>query len=88
MRTSECTSRHFVRSAVACVLLAAAAATPASAGDDSPHADTAAERRACTPDVLRLCRTLIPDRRAITDCLLTNSSRLSPDCRAVMASRR
>jgi hypothetical protein len=44
-----------------------------------------AQKRACTPDVYRLCAGEIPNVRKITGCLRANLSRLSPDCRAVFA---
>jgi hypothetical protein len=46
---------------------------------------TAAQKRACTPDVYRLCAGEIPNVRKITSCLRANMSRLSPDCRSVFA---
>jgi hypothetical protein len=46
---------------------------------------TAAQKRACRPDVFRLCAAEIPNVNAITRCLRANESRLSPDCRAVFA---
>lgn len=59
----------------------------ASAVDDASHRETMQEREACTPDVLRLCRSLVPDRHAITNCLIANTERLSPACHEVMARR-
>lgn len=52
---------------------------------DSARAEegTAAERAACTPEVLRLCNEFIPDPTAITECLKRNKPRLEPECRAV-----
>lgn len=44
---------------------------------------TLAQRRACEPDVFRLCNEFIPDHAAITNCLGRNKARLNPDCRAV-----
>jgi hypothetical protein len=43
---------------------------------------TPAQRRACTPDVYRLCRE-IPNVRAITACLRRQKASLSTPCRAV-----
>ncbi|MGE7155280.1 hypothetical protein ACQKJ1_16220 [Methylorubrum rhodesianum] len=60
----------------------------ASAGEATQRHETLQERQACTPDVLRLCRSLVPDRQAITDCLAANSERLSPACHEVMAQRQ
>ncbi len=44
---------------------------------------TADQRRACTPDVYRLCAGEIPNVRAITACLRRNRSSLSEACRSV-----
>lgn len=75
---------------VAALLAAGAALMPAaaSAGEAAQHHETMQERQACTPDVLRLCRSLVPDRQAITNCLAANSERLSPACHEVMAQRQ
>jgi hypothetical protein len=56
------------------------AATAADAQDGTP-----AQRRACEPDVFRLCRDFIPDHTAITDCLERSRAKLSPACRAVFS---
>jgi hypothetical protein len=47
---------------------------------------TAAQKKACRPDVYRLCAAEIPNVKSIVRCLKGNMSRLSPDCRAVMES--
>lgn len=44
---------------------------------------TAEQRRACTPDVYRLCAGEIPNARAITTCLRRQKASLSPACAAV-----
>jgi hypothetical protein len=44
---------------------------------------TPAQRRACTPDVYRLCAGEIPSVARITACLRRNKARLSDACRAV-----
>ena len=41
------------------------------------------QRRACTPDVYRLCAGEIPNVRAITACLRRQKGSLSEACRAV-----
>lgn len=43
---------------------------------------TPEQRRACTPDVYRLCAGEIPNVRAITACLRRNKGSLSDACRA------
>ena len=44
---------------------------------------TPEQRRACTPDVYRLCAGEIPNVRAITACLRRQKANLSDACRAV-----
>ena len=45
-------------------------------------AGTPEQRRACTPDVYRLCPGEIPNVRAITACLRRQKANLSEACRA------
>jgi hypothetical protein len=45
---------------------------------------TPEQRRACTPDVYRLCAGEIPNVRAITACLQRQKGNLSEACRAAM----
>jgi hypothetical protein len=51
----------------------------------SVHAQqgTPEQRKACTPDVYRLCAGEIPNVRAITACLRRQKASLSPACAAV-----
>ena len=44
---------------------------------------TPQQKKACTPDVYRLCPGEIPDVRAITACLRRQKASLSDACRAV-----
>lgn len=44
---------------------------------------TPEQRRACTPDVYRLCAGEIPSVPKITACLRRNKANLSEACRAV-----
>ncbi|MCK1424751.1 hypothetical protein IVB14_12635 [Bradyrhizobium sp. 180] len=44
---------------------------------------TPEQRRACTPDVYRLCAGEIPNVRAITACLRRHRASLSEACRGV-----
>ncbi|MCK9907694.1 hypothetical protein MXD81_01025 [Microbacteriaceae bacterium K1510] len=48
---------------------------------------TETQKRACEPEVFRLCSYYIPNRDAITTCLHNNISKLNADCRAVMEGR-
>ena len=45
---------------------------------------TSAEREACTPDVLRLCSSFMPDADAITACLKQRKADLSGACRGAI----
>ena len=44
---------------------------------------TPEQKRACTPDVYRLCAGEIPNVQAIVSCLRRQKSNLSEACRAV-----
>ena len=44
---------------------------------------TPEQRKACTPDVYRLCAGEIPNARAITACLRRQKASLSEACKAV-----
>ena len=59
-------------------LLALIASGSAGAQQGTPE-----QRRACTPDVYRLCAGEIPNARAITACLRRQKASLSPACAAV-----
>lgn len=52
-------------------------------GSVAAQQGTPEQRRACTPDVYRLCAGEIPDARAITACLRRQKSSLRPACAAV-----
>jgi hypothetical protein len=54
-----------------------------AAGSASAELATPEQRRACTPDVYRLCAGEIPNVRAITACLRRQKASLSNACRAV-----
>lgn len=60
------------------LFLSVIAASPAFA----QYQGTPDQRRACTPDVYRLCAGEIPNVRAITACLRRNKPSLSDACRA------
>jgi hypothetical protein len=51
------------------------------------YSGTPAQRKACRPDVFRLCGPFIPREGPITRCLERNIERLSEACRAVMDGR-
>jgi hypothetical protein len=54
------------------------------AGSAFAQQGTPEQRRACTPDVYRLCAGEIPNVRAITACLQRQKGNLSAACRAAM----
>ena len=56
----------------------------ASAGTALAAQGTPEQRRACSPDVYRLCAGEIPNVPAITACMIRNKANLSPACRALM----
>ena len=65
------------RVASACIaILVASYVTPSAAA-------TVEERSACTPDVLRLCSSDIPNVERIVACMKRERSKLSPTCAAV-----
>jgi hypothetical protein len=70
---------------LALVAVLCSSATLAGAQDTSGHNGTEAERRACTPDVFRLCSAAIPNERRIVACLKSNKEKLSPACRKVVS---
>ena len=61
-----------------CFLLTLFASGSAAAQQGTPE-----QRRACTPDVYRLCAGEIPNARAITACLRRKKASLSSACAAV-----
>ena len=72
-----------IRIALIAFVLAATCGSLRAADDEG----TPVQRRACRPDVFRLCREWIPKVEAITYCLNKNMERLSRDCRAVMEGK-
>ncbi|MBM3527655.1 MAG: hypothetical protein FJX62_06155 [Alphaproteobacteria bacterium] len=47
---------------------------------------SASDRAACMPDARRLCRHAMPNVRNVVLCFLSQKSKLSNGCRAVLAS--
>jgi len=68
---------------LAVLLLGGVGGLPAAA-----EQGTADERRACTPDVFRLCGEFIPNADRITACLQEKLRDLSPACRVVFTPSR
>jgi hypothetical protein len=61
----------------------ALALTLFTAGSALAAQGTPEQKKACTPDVYRLCPGEIPNVRAITSCLRRQKTSLSEACRAV-----
>jgi len=76
--TRFCVLASLIERALAIGLLLALATGSASAELATPE-----QKRACTPDVYRLCAGEIPNVRAITACLRRQKGSLSDACRAV-----
>jgi hypothetical protein len=70
--------RHTARASTLGLFLALFATGSAFAQQGTPE-----QRRACTPDVYRLCAGEIPNARAITACLRRQKASLSQACAAV-----
>jgi hypothetical protein len=65
------------------IILLAGSLKPAAAEE---YRGTFAQQMACTPDVMRLCGSAIPDVTRIVACLRQNELQLGASCRAVFAS--
>ncbi|WP_426433825.1 hypothetical protein [Bradyrhizobium genosp. P] len=70
--------RHARRASALGLLLTLFASGAALAEPGTPE-----QRKACTPDVYRLCAGEIPNVRAITACLRRQKANLSPACAAL-----
>jgi len=78
MPTIQVTLRNVQRAAV---FVAAGLALAPSA--NASFTVTTGRRIACTPDVLRLCSSEIPNVSHIIACMLAKKASLSPACRTV-----
>ena len=77
------TARFRRRWALASRANLALALTLATTGSALAALATPEQKKACTPDVYRLCAGEIPNVRAITACLRRQKASLSASCRAV-----
>jgi hypothetical protein len=48
---------------------------------------TAAEKQACTPDIVRLCSDVLPDVSRVLGCMQSKRSQVSPACTKVARAR-
>ncbi len=77
---------RFLYLAIICAALTAGSASPVLAQSQQEYRGTAAQQKACRPNVFRFCAGEIPNVRKITACLRRNIARLTPDCAAVFAA--
>jgi len=70
--------------AAGCVLMFAGSLPAFAQGQNYDSISTADQRRACTPDVYRLCAGEIPSVAKITACLRRKKASLSDACRSAM----
>jgi hypothetical protein len=63
----------------------AAAAPPAAPGSPPPSIMRVAGPRACRPDTLRLCSTVIPGHDRLEGCLRQHASEIAAPCAARLA---
>jgi hypothetical protein len=76
------TMRHVIR--VRGLLLVAGIAASGASWPSASRAFTQEDqRRLCTPDVMRLCSSEIPDVERITACMRRQRANLSEGCRSV-----
>jgi hypothetical protein len=73
----------FLLKSIVAVSALAASTVATLAADPYSAVATAEQRRACTPDVYRLCAAEIPSVSGITACLRRKKVSLSDACRAV-----
>lgn len=76
-------SRPSVRSPAKVLALVTILTLLGGAAAMAAYQGTPEQRRACTPDVYRLCAGEIPSVPKITACLRRNKANLSEACRAV-----
>ena len=67
-----------------CVCLAAF--VPASASAEEALKVKAADKAACMPDAIRLCRDALPNVRNVLACFSQNRAKISARCNTVLAS--
>jgi len=72
-----------MRGRICLSLLSFAALSLSGAAGADEYRGTVAQQLACTPDVLRLCSSEIPDTDRIVQCLRRNMPQLSTGCHAV-----
>jgi hypothetical protein len=77
-------SSPYRRCAMAAGLALTMMGAPPALAQNYDSISTAGQRRACTPDVYRLCAGEIPSVPKITACLRRNKGSLSEACRSAM----
>ena len=49
------------------------------------RADEQSDQQACMGDAMTICGQFIPDRERVAACLISNRSRVSPECRSALS---
>jgi hypothetical protein len=80
--------RGFKRFATGAVFLSAALSMMASVALSQGAEGTPEQQEACTPDVMKLCGTFIPDAGRVKECLIQRIAVLSLRCREVIEKGR
>lgn len=80
---SRPSTRSVARPLAATLAVTAALTVLGAVSAMAAYQGTPEQRRACTPDVYRLCAGEIPSVPKITACLRRNKANLSEACRAV-----
>lgn len=73
------------RMSVAVAIFLVLGASAAAAKDHLTKVSTA-DKVACMPDAMKLCRDAVPDVNRVLACFGKNRDKLSEGCRAVLAS--
>jgi hypothetical protein len=72
--------------AVCCTALVPAGPAFSGSGKDRTIQVSEAERAACMPDAVRLCRNALPNVYKVLVCFRNHRSKISSGCNAVLAS--
>ncbi len=68
-----------------CVCLAAFGPAVSASAEDAVKVK-AADKAACMPDAIRLCRDALPNVRNVLSCFSQNRDKISARCNTVLAS--
>ena len=75
----------FRNALLVCVCLAALCPAALASAEDAVKVK-AADKAACMPDAIRLCRDALPNVRGVLMCFSLNRDKISARCNTVLAS--